>query len=114
VAENTHFDYAYLMTDSGYVCDTIEKIGAGKEELLTFVSAALEENKESSLKNGYAWISDADNHIYLIHSIRQLSSLDHVGYVIVRIKDQAFALIEDTELGIGLAFYDRNKRCIHV
>ena len=27
VAENTYFDYACLVTDGGYTCDTIEKIG---------------------------------------------------------------------------------------
>ena len=30
VAENTYFDYACLVTDGGYTCDTIEKIGKTK------------------------------------------------------------------------------------
>lgn len=114
VAENTYFDYACLMTDGGYICDTIEKISTNKEEVAAFSKDALERYKEFALKNGYVWVSDTENHIYLIHSIRQLSTLNHVGYIIVRMKERAFNLIEDTGLGLGLVFYDKDKRCILV
>lgn len=112
VAENTYFDYACLVTDGGYMCDTIEKIKTNKDDIRTFSREALENYQEFTLKNGYVWVSDTENHIYLIHSIRQLSTLDHVGYIAVRIKEQAFDIIEDT--GIGLIFYDKDKRCILV
>lgn len=112
VAENTYFDYACLVTDGGYMCDTIEKIKTNKDDIRTFSREALENYREFTLKNGYVWVSDTENHIYLIHSIRQLSTLDHVGYIAVRIKEQAFDIIEDT--GIGLIFYDKDKRCILV
>lgn len=114
VAENTHFDYACIMTDGGYVCDTIEKINENKEEVRAFSREVLESYQELTLKNGYAWVSDTENHIYLIHSIRQISTLKHVGYIVVRIKDRAFDLIEDSGIGIGLVFYDKDKHCILV
>ena len=114
VAENTYFDYACLVTDGGYTCDTIEKIGKNKGEIRTFSQDALERYKKNTIKNGYVWISDENNHIYLMHSIRQRSTLKHEGYLIVRIKDRAFKLAEVLSQGIGLVFYDRDRRCIHV
>lgn len=36
VAENTYFDYACLVTDGGYTCDTIEKIGKTKARYVHF------------------------------------------------------------------------------
>ncbi len=114
VAENTYFDYALLITDGGYTCDTIEKIKADKGEIRAFSQEALEKNKEYTYKNGYAWISDEDNRMYLIHSIRQRSTLKHEGYLIVRIKERAFDLGQVMNNGIALAFYDKNRRCVHV
>lgn len=66
------------------------------------------------MKNGYVWISDEDNRIYLMHSVRQRSTLKHEGYLIVRIKDRAFKLAEVLSQGIGLVFYDRDQNCVHV
>lgn len=114
VAENTYFDYALLITDGGYTCDTIEKIKADKGEIRAFSQEALEKNKEYTYKNGYAWISDENNRMYLIHSIRQRSTLKHEGYLIVRIKEMAFDLGQVMNNGISLAFYDKNRRCVHV
>lgn len=114
VAENTYFDYALLITDGGYTCDTIEKIKADKGEIRAFSQEALEKNKEYTYKNGYAWISDEDNRMYLIHSIRQRSTLKHEGYLIVRIKERAFDLGQVMNNGIALAFYDKNRCCVHV
>ena len=114
VAENTYFDYACLVTDGGYTCDTIEKIGKNKGEIRTFSQDALENYKKNTMKNGYVWISDEDNRIYLMHSVRQRSTLKHEGYLIVRIKDRAFKLAEVLSQGIGLVFYDRDQNCVHV
>ncbi len=114
VAENTYFDYALLVTDGGYTCDTIEKIKKDKGEIRTISQEALEKNKEYTYRNGYAWISDENNRMYLIHSIRQRSTLKHEGYLIVRIKERAFDLGQVMNNGIALAFYDKNRRCVHV
>ena len=114
VAENTYFDYACLVTDGGYTCDTIEKIGKNKGEIRTFSQDALENYKKNTMKNGYVWISDEDNRIYLMHSVRQRSTLKHEGYLIVRIKDRAFKLAEVLSQGIGLVFYNRDQNCVHV
>lgn len=114
VAENTYFDYAFLVTDGGYTCDTIEKIKTDIGEIRAFSQEALEKNKEYTYKNGYAWISDENNRMYLLHSIRQRSTLKHEGYLIVRIKERAFDLGQVMNNGIALAFYDKNRRCVHV
>lgn len=52
VAENTSFHYAYLVTDEGYVCDTIEKIHTNGDEVRTFSREFLECYKEIALKRG--------------------------------------------------------------
>ena len=70
--------------------------------------------KKNTMKNGYVWISDEDNRIYLMHSVRQRSTLKHEGYLIVRIKDRAFKLAEVLSQGIGLVFYNRDQNCVHV
>lgn len=114
VAEHTYFDYALLITDGGYTCDTIEKIKKDKSEIRAFSQKALEKNKEYTYRNGYVWISDEENRMYLIHSIRQRSTLKHEGYLIVRIKERAFDLGNVMNNGIALVFYDKNRYCFHV
>ena len=48
-----------------------------KGEIRTFSQDALENYKKNTMKNGYVWISDEDNRIYLMHSVRQRSTLKH-------------------------------------
>ena len=49
MSENTYFDYACLVTDGGYTCDTIEKIGKNKGEIRTFSQDALENYKKNTM-----------------------------------------------------------------
>lgn len=112
VAENTYFDYAYVVTDGDYSCDTLDKIYYQKDNIRPHIQKALDDFKNLSMKKGYVWFSDNENHIYLIHSIRKINNLDHVGYIVARIKGKAVDMIEDT--GVELVFFDKDKRCIFV
>lgn len=112
VSNNAYFDYVCLETDQGYYCDTADKLTTGNIQVREFAEESLEEGMNNTPNTGYLWISDDENRIWLIHSIRQISTLDHVGWIIARIRSEAFDMINDSENGIGLIFYDNKKQCI--
>lgn len=109
------FDFIYLETDGGYSADTREKLRGEREETLEFAKS-LVVGQTGDMKSGYRWASDGSGHVYILHSVRNISSLKHEGYVAARVKRSSLDLLrsENREDGSFFLFYNEDKSCIYL
>ena len=107
------FDFVYVETNKGYTADTSQKMASGGDEAVEFARRFVEESKDAVLKQGYMWASDERNHVYILHAVRKITSLKHVGYAVARVKRQSVEMLKDDKHDIALLFYNRGRKCIY-
>ena len=112
VSTVSSFDFVYVETNKGYSSDTSQKMTAGGNEAVGFAEKFVKDSKDAALKQGYVWASDNQNHIYILHAVRKITSLEHVGYVVARVKKQSVEMLKDDKHDIALLFYNKGRKCI--
>lgn len=114
VSSASTFDYVYAESMEGCFTDTSEKLKESAEEMRTFLQGMISEKKEEVKREGYVWVSDDKNDIYLIHCVRRIEDLKMVGFIAARIKQNMIETLQEGKEGTSVLFYNRQQSCIYM
>ena len=114
VSESTPFDFAFVETNNKEYASTAEKLSDNSEEMLNDVMGMLDTYRNQVFNHSYVWISDSNNRLYILHSVRNINNLNHLGYLLVRLKPGAVRILSESSKDTGVICYTEDRQCIYI
>lgn len=113
VSSSSPFDFVYLQTNSGAVVSTRDLV-SDADEIQKKAESYIQGYQNNVRKEGFQWISDENNQVFLLYSVRDLDSLQQLGYVILRLKPNTLDVINSADNDISMIFISKADPCIYM